>query len=116
MNLEFIREYCLSKHQAEESFPFDASILAFKIGGKIFALFGIDDFKSINLKCDPEKSIELRERYEGINPGFHMNKKHWNTVNVFQDVDNQLVLELIDHSYDLVLKSLPKKIRDGITI
>jgi predicted DNA-binding protein (MmcQ/YjbR family) len=116
MNLEFIREYCISKYQAEESFPFDASILAFKIGGKIFALFGIDDFKSINLKCDPEKSIELRERYEGINPGFHMNKKHWNTVNVFQDVDNQLVLELIDHSYDLVLKSLPKKIRDGITI
>ncbi len=88
--------------------------LLFKIGGKLFALAGIELFASINLKCDPERSLELRETYSGIKPGFHMNKKHWNTLTVESDVPNQLLFELIDHSLDLVYKSLTKKIHDGL--
>jgi predicted DNA-binding protein (MmcQ/YjbR family) len=114
MNVEDFRDYCLSKEGVTESFPFDSSTIVFKIGGKLFALAGIEFFASVNLKCDPERSIELRETFNGINPGFHMNKKHWNTVTVESDVPNQLLLELIDHSFDLVYKSLTKKIRDGL--
>ncbi|MEJ6598598.1 MAG: MmcQ/YjbR family DNA-binding protein [Crocinitomicaceae bacterium] len=114
MNVESFRDYCLSKHGATESFPFDQNTIAFKIGGKLFALAGIELFASINLKCDPERSLELRETYSGIKPGFHMNKKHWNTLTVESDVPNQLLFELIDHSLDLVYKSLTKKIRDGL--
>ena len=99
MNVESFRDYCLSKHGATESFPFDQNTIAFKIGGKLFALAG---------------SLELRETYSGIKPGFHMNKKHWNTLTVESDVPNQLLFELIDHSLDLVYKSLTKKIRDGL--
>jgi predicted DNA-binding protein (MmcQ/YjbR family) len=114
MNVESFRDYCLSKHGATESFPFVQNTIAFKIGGKLFALAGIELFASINLKCDPERSLELRETYSGIKPGFHMNKKHWNTLTVESDVPNQLLFELIDHSLDLVYKSLTKKIRDGL--
>jgi len=114
MNVEDFRDYCLSKEGVTESFPFDSSTIVFKIGGKLFALAGIEFFASVNLKCDPERSIELRETFNGIKPGFHMNKKHWNTVTVESDVPNQLLLELIDHSFDLVYKSLTKKIRDGL--
>jgi predicted DNA-binding protein (MmcQ/YjbR family) len=114
MNVEGFRDYCLSKHGVTESFPFDQNTIVFKIGGKLFALAGIKLFASINLKCDPERSVELRETFSGIKPGFHMNKKHWNTVTVKSDVPNQLLLELIDRSFDLVYKSLTKKIRDGL--
>lgn len=114
MNVEEFRDYCLSKKGVTESFPFDSSTIVFKIGGKLFALAGIELFASINLKCDPNRSIELRETFDGIKPGFHMNKVHWNTVTVESDVTNQLLLELIDHSFDLVYKSLTKKIRDGL--
>lgn len=114
MNVEDFRDYCLSKKGVTESFPFDNSTIVFKIGGKLFALAGIEFFASVNLKCDPERSIELRETFNGIKPGFHMNKKHWNTVTVDSDVPNQLLLELIDHSFELVYKSLTKKIRDGL--
>lgn len=114
MNAEEFLEYCSQKRGVEESFPFDNKTLVFKVGGKMFALSGIDDFVSINLKCDPERSIDLRETYQGIKPGFHMNKKHWNTVSVESDVPNLLLKELIDHSYDLVYNSLPKRVKDGL--
>ena len=114
MDVEFIWNYCLSKNGAEETFPFNPSTLVFKVGGKMFALFDVDNFTGINLKCDPEKSIELRESYSGITSAFHMNKKHWITVKINQDVDSSLILELVNHSYDLVHSSLSKEIQDGM--
>jgi len=114
MDIEKIWKYCSQKNGVSESFPFNETTLVFKVGGKIFALFDVDNFQSINLKCDPEKSIELREKYSGIVSGYHMNKKHWNTVSVNEDISDVLIYELIDHSYHLVYKSLSKKVRDGI--
>jgi predicted DNA-binding protein (MmcQ/YjbR family) len=114
MDCEVIWRECGLKEGAVESFPFDQKTLVFKVGNKIFALFNVDEFSGLNLKCDPEKSIELRENFVGITPAYHMNKKHWNTVKVNLDVDLKLVKELIDHSYDLVFSSLSKNVRDGI--
>lgn len=96
-----------------EEFPFDETTLVFKVGGKMFALTGLanTEFK-VNLKCDPDRSVELRESYESIAPGFHMNKKHWNTLLIDGSFSDELFIELIDHSYDLVLRGLPKKVRD----
>lgn len=112
MDIEEIVEYCMSKPGAEESFPFDEHTIVFKVGGKIFALTGLNDIPpSINLKCDPDKAIMLRESHDEIVPGYHMNKKHWNTVYFDSDLDNKLVKELIDHSYHLVKSSLPKAIQ-----
>lgn len=116
MNFEDFREYCLGKPFVSEGFPFDQETLVLKVAGKIFALADIDDFQSINLKCVPEKALELRETYVGIQPGYHMNKKHWNTVEVNQDVSHATIFELIDHSYDLVFNSLPKKTRNELTL
>lgn len=113
MNITFFREYCLSKPGTSEDTPFDENTLCFKVGGKIFAIIDIDLFESVNLKCDPEKAIELREQYSGIVPGYHMNKKHWNTVMFGGSVSDRIILELVDHSYDLIVNSLPKKIREG---
>ena len=112
MNVEQFRDYCLAKLLVTEEFPFDKSTLVFKVAGKIFALTGLDedDFR-MNLKCDPEKSLELRAQHSSIIPGFHMNKKHWNTVIVDGTMHQKLLLSLIDHSYDLVFKSLPNKIK-----
>ncbi|NJL73823.1 MAG: MmcQ/YjbR family DNA-binding protein [Saprospiraceae bacterium] len=110
MDIETFRAYCLSKKGVEETFPFDEVTLVFKVMGKIFALTGLDDdgFK-VNLKCDPERAVELRETYEDIQPGWHMNKKHWNTIHFEGDLDDAFLKELINHSYDLVVASLPKK-------
>lgn len=116
MNIEEYRSYCLSKKATTESFPFNETTLVFKVAGKMFALTNIDLFESVNLKCDPERAIELRETFNGVKPGFHMNKKHWNTVRVLSDVPNELLMELIDHSYQLVVKSLTKKIRDEYSL
>ena len=115
MNVEEFRVYCLSKPFVSEEFPFDETTLVFKVAGKMFALTGLDDpeFK-VNLKCDPDRSDVLREEYESIRPGWHMNKKHWNTVHVDGSFTDKLFIELIDHSYDLVVKGLPKKLRDQI--
>ena len=115
MNIEEFREYCLAKPMVTESFPFDATTLVFKVGGKMFALTGLDDpeFK-VNLKCDPDRSEELREMYSAIRPGFHMNKSHWNTVTVDGSFSMALFRELIDHSYALIVSSLPKAIREQI--
>ena len=115
MNIEKIWEYCSSKNGVSESFPFDTKTLVFKVGNKIFALMNVEDFKSINLKCDPEKAIELREQFTGVIPGYHMNKKHWNTVLMTEDITDKHLLELIDHSYQLVFNSLTKKIKDGLS-
>lgn len=114
MNITDFRAYCLAKNGVTESFPFDQTTLVFKVA-KMFALADIESFSSINLKCDPEWAIELRETYSGIQPGYHMNKKHWNTVAVNADVPEKLILELIDHSYDLVFNSLTKKQRDELS-
>jgi predicted DNA-binding protein (MmcQ/YjbR family) len=116
MNIEELYAYCLQKKGVSEQFPFDEHTLVFKVGSKIFALTDITDFKSINLKCNPERAIELREQYTAVHPGYHMNKKHWNTILLFSDLDDNLLKELIDHSYQLVLNSLSKKIRDEITL
>lgn len=111
MNIEEIRDYCLSFQFVTEEFPFDENTLVFKVKGKMFALMNVEVFDYINLKCDPELAIELREEYNGIKPGFHMNKKHWNSVYIEMDVDFEMIKKLIFDSYQLVVKSLPKKIQ-----
>jgi predicted DNA-binding protein (MmcQ/YjbR family) len=111
MNVEELRDYCLSKKGAEECFPFDDVTLVVKVGGKMFALINLDGELSINLKCDPDKAQELRETYNSITPGYHMNKKLWNTVFIDNTISNKLIKELIDHSYTLVYNSLPKKVK-----
>ncbi|MBL4862279.1 MAG: MmcQ/YjbR family DNA-binding protein [Crocinitomicaceae bacterium] len=116
MDIEAFRDYCLAKNGVTEGFPFNASTLVFKVGGKMFALTGLEEFVSVNLKCDPERAIDLREKYDGVKPGWHMNKKHWNTVSVHSDIPDVLLQELIDHSYELVCKSLPKRLRDELQI
>lgn len=110
MDIESVRLYCLKKKGVSESFPFDADTLVFKVMGKIFVLLPLENGDRINLKCDPEYAIELRERYpEAIMPGYHMNKKHWNTVMLNLHLSVQLIRDLIDHSYDMVVKGLKKK-------
>ena len=109
MNVETIREYCLSKERVEEGFPFGESTLVFKIKGKIFLLMGLDsaDF-SFNVKCDPAHAIELREQYASVLPGYHMNKKHWNTVMVDGSLTDKQLKEMIDESYNLVQPKVKK--------
>lgn len=109
MNIEEYRDFCLSFAGVTESFPFDESTLVFKVMNKMFALADIDHFEFINLKCAPEKSIELREEYSGIKPGYHMNKKLWNSVYINKDVNDEIIYGLISHSYELIVQSLPKK-------
>ena len=106
MNIESFFEYCHSLHtDVTEDFPFDQTTLVFKINGKIFAMTDVDDFDGgVNLKCDPDRAIELRESYSGIVPGYHANKKHWNTIYPNQDIPESLFKELIEHSFQLVLK------------
>lgn len=112
MNIETYRNYCLSKKGVTEGFPFNQNTLVFKVGGKMFALTNVDNFESINLKCNPEYALELREQFVGIKPGYHMNKNHWNTISVNLDVDDKTIFKLIDLSYHLVVKSLTKKKRE----
>ncbi|MDO8317526.1 MAG: MmcQ/YjbR family DNA-binding protein [Flavobacterium sp.] len=118
MNLETYYEYCLSKKGVTEHFPFDEDTLVFKVGGKMFALSSLSQWEmgqpSVNLKCDPERAEELRAEYDDIQPGFHMSKTHWNTIAVNESVSDALVKELIDHSYELVFKSLTKKLQNEI--
>ena len=108
MNIEEIRMYCLSKIDTEECFPFDEETLVFKVNNKMYALLSLEDGSSINLKCDPEKAIELREYYPEITPGYHMNKKHWNTVDLKGNLPDSLIKELINHSYTLISNSSKK--------
>ena len=114
MNIENFRTYCLSKKGVTEEFPFDESTLVFKVGGKMFTLLDVDTFESVNLKCDPEKAIELRERFPAVRSGYHMNKKHWNTVKMDGSVPDSLISEWVDDSYALVFDKLPKAVKENI--
>ncbi|MFN3315685.1 MAG: MmcQ/YjbR family DNA-binding protein [Raineya sp.] len=117
MNLETFREYCLAKRGVREEFPFDDSTLVFKVMGKIFALTNIDqDNFSINLKCEPEKAVLLREQYEAVQAGYHMNKKHWNTILAQKSIPDNLLKEWIDNSYELVVAGLPKRLQKELKI
>ncbi len=110
MNVEQIREYCISKVDCEESFPFGPDTLVFKVLGKIFLLLSLESSPvSFNVKCDPDKAEELREQYDCVKPGYHMNKKHWNTVTVDGSASTKLLKEWIDHSYELVAPKKRKK-------
>lgn len=116
MNIEEFRDYCLAKKGVEDTFPFDEVTLVFKVMGKIFAITGLDaeEFK-VNLKCDPERAVSLREEFpDDIQPGWHMNKKHWNTVHFENNLNHALLKELVDHSYDLIVAKLPKKVRESM--
>lgn len=112
MNIEEYRNYCLAKPGSTEEFPFDENVLVFKVMGKMYAATDVAAFESINLKCDPEYAIELREKYSGVIPGYHMSKKHWNTVMTDGSVSDQNIYQWINDSYDLVVAKLPKKDRE----
>ena len=109
MNSESFRAYCLSKASATEGMPFGPDNIVFKVRGKMFALLALDEVPTrVNLKCDPDLALELRDRYEQVEPGYHMNKKHWNTVVLDGVIPDAEVKGMIDHSYELVVASLPK--------
>ena len=115
MDLDDIREYCLSKPASEETLPFGPDVLVFKVAGKMFLLLPLDTEElQFNAKCDPEEAEELRERYPSVQPGYHMNKKHWNTITVDGSVSSALLKKWIDQSYELVVKSLPVKTREKL--
>ena len=116
MNIESLQTYCLSKPAAEETLPFGPDTLVYKVMGKVFLLCGLDaDPLRFNVKCDPDLAIELREEYTCVQPGWHMNKKHWNTIIVDGTAPAKKLKEWIDHSYELVVKSLPKKDREELS-
>jgi predicted DNA-binding protein (MmcQ/YjbR family) len=114
MNIESYREFCLGFPGVTEDFPFDQQTLVFKVMGKMFSLTDVDDFESINLKCDPEKAIQLREEFPGVKPGYHMNKKHWNTVMIDAGIPDSLLKQWTRDSYDLVVASLTRKAREEL--
>ena len=112
MDLAEFREYCLTKAGTTEGTPFGPDVLVFKVGGKMFALAAFDEMPTtVNLKCDPDLALDLRDRYEQIKPGYHMNKKHWNTVEIESGIPDVELRRMIDHSYELVVESLPKAAR-----
>jgi len=109
MNIEALREYCLSKKAVTEDFPFGESTLVFRVKNKIFLLASLDASPlQFNAKCEPDKAVELREKYDAVQPGYHMNKKHWNTVTVDGSASGKLLREWIDHSYEQVVKGLTR--------
>ncbi|MEQ8471011.1 MAG: MmcQ/YjbR family DNA-binding protein [Marinoscillum sp.] len=117
MNIEEYRDYCIAKPGVTEHFPFDENTLVFKVMNKMFALADVEEFVSINLKCDPERAVELRETHEGtVLPGYHMNKHHWNTVVVEGSLNTNELKELIDHSYELIVAGLPKKLKEELKL
>lgn len=116
MNIEELRDYCLSKKGVTESLPFDDTTLVYKVMGKMFALTDTQGDLSMNLKCDPEKAIELREKYPAIQPGYHMNKKHWNTIYIDGSISDEDLRIWIDESYWLIVNSLPKKVIEQLEL
>ena len=117
MHIEKLRSYCLNKSDVQEEMPFGPDTLVFKVWGKIFMLVGLDqvDQLAFNVKCTPAYAIELRAHYaQTVFPGYHMNKKHWNTVYVGRELDDAALYDLVDHSYQLVVQGLPKKIRKNL--
>ncbi len=111
MDIEKVRKYCLKKKGVTEGLPFGEDTLVFKVMGKMFCLLSLSRSFGINLKCDPEFAVELREKYEGVTPGYHMNKKYWNTVTLDGNIPEKEILSWIDHSYEMVVNSLPQKVR-----
>ena len=116
MNVEDLRNYCLTKKGTTEEFPFDSETLVFKVMGKMYALtsLGSPEF-SVNLKCDPEKAIQLREQFPAVQPGYHMSKKHWNTIYPNEGITDEQLLQWIDHSYDLVVAKLPQSLKKQLS-
>lgn len=118
MNIQQLYEFCLSKKAVTEHFPFDEDTLVFKVGGKMFCLASLQDWEngnpSISVKCDPNYADELRVLFESVTPGFHSNKKHWNTVFINKEIQDKKIVHFINHSYELVVAGLPKKIRQDI--
>jgi len=114
MNIEAFRNYCLAKKGVTEHMPFGDDVLVFKVMDKMFALCDINKFESINLKCNPETAIELREQFQAVKPGYHMNKTHWNTIEIQSDMSDMDILKWINHSYNLVVNSLPKKQKQAL--
>ena len=115
MNAETLRAYTLAKKGVEECQPFGPDNLVYKIGGKVFLLVSLDAVPlQFNVKCDPDTALELRERHACVLPGYHMNKKHWNTILVDGTVSDKLLQQWVDHSYDLVYESLPKKSKEAL--
>ena len=116
MNVERFRDYCLHKPGTTEDSPFGPEHLVFKVGGKMFALLAFEEIPpTANLKCDPDLALELRDRYEEVRPGYHMNKKHWNTVQIDGAIPQQELQKMVDHSYQLVVKSLPRAERERLS-
>jgi len=111
MNIEIIRDYCLAKKAVTECFPFDEETLVFKVAGKMFALSALEKSTNIVLKCDPDRAIELREHYPSITGAYHMNKTMWNQIEIDGSISDEMIMEFIDHSYELVVSKLPKKVR-----
>ena len=112
MNIESVRDYCLSMPETTEDFPFDETTLAFRVMGKIFAMVDLEKTEWFVLKCNPDYAIELRDAHADIAPAWHMNKKHWNQINLFGILSDELIRHLICHSYSEVVKKLPRKQRD----
>lgn len=115
MNIEEFRTYCLSLNGTTEGLPFDEQTLVFKVMGKMFALTNIDLFEQINIKCDPEKAIELREQYEDVIPGYHMNKNHWNKIRLNNTIEDKIIYGWVKDSYDLIVLKLTKKQREELS-
>lgn len=111
MNIELLREYCLSKKGTTECFPFDETTLVFKVMNKMYALTSLDRGFAVSLKCDPETAIRLREEYSYVVSAFHMHKKHWNTIYIDETINDRFVYKWIDHSYELVVNGLPNKLK-----
>ena len=114
MDIESIRNHCLEKRGVTEELPFNEDSPVYKVMGKIFVIASLTPPYSINLKCDPERAIELRERYDAVSPGYHMNKTHWNTIDLESNLPPKLIKEWIDHSYELVVEGLPKKEKEKL--
>lgn len=114
MHIEDFREYCLKKKGITEEFPFNETTLVFKVMGKMFALTDIEHFSFINLKCDPERAVLLREAYPGIEPGYHMHKKSWNSVMMDGSIPDRMIREMIDDSYNLIARSLSKNLKENL--
>jgi predicted DNA-binding protein (MmcQ/YjbR family) len=114
MNIETIRDYCLAKPEVNESFPFGETTLVFKVFDKVFALMSLEGDNRLNLKCDPARAIELRERYSCVIPGYHMNKQHWNSILLDAVNHEELIFEWIDHSYRLIVNKLPRYQKEQI--
>lgn len=115
MNIEDLRHFCLSLKGAEEKMPFDDKTLVFSVKNKMFCLTNIEEYEYINLKCNPDEAVLLRERYSEVTPGYHMNKKHWNSIETQGAISDKQIKEWIVNSYDLVVAGLPKKIQKELT-